>query len=208
MSDTEQHDQEPVGQGNGGILVLALLFICLIALVVYVFSFDAVEGRKMAQHRAQVEQVDHLRYLRLMANGSRGLFAKGEHIYKRYCITCHGADGNLSLAQARRLGKDPLRNIPYGPGAHPVSMFETVTRGFQMMPPQTHLPIDERYAAIHYIREAIIKHQNPSQYRLIDAAMLLKFTPAVETQAEHVDKVLGAIDEAAEVDAVTKELTP
>lgn len=194
--------EEPEHQGRAGTVVLVLLFMGLVAMVIYAFSFDGMEVRKHAQHRAIKEQVDHLQYLRLMANGSRAFYQKGEHIYKRYCITCHGADGNLSLAQARRLGKDPLRNIPYGPGAHPVSMFQSVSMGFQLMPPQTHLPIDERYAAIHYIREAIIKDQNPTQYVVVDTKMLEMFS--VDTGKHRMNQT----ETEPQVDVHTKELEP
>lgn len=49
-------------------------------------------------------------------------------------------------------------------GADPYSMFQTITNGYKQMPGQSWLEPSDRYAVIHYIREAFLKKENPDQH--------------------------------------------
>jgi hypothetical protein len=51
-------------------------------------------------------------------------------------------------------------------------MYQTLTRGFAMMAPQTGMVPEQKYDVIHYIREAYLKDWNPSQYARVDADYL------------------------------------
>ncbi len=51
-------------------------------------------------------------------------------------------------------------------------MYQTLTRGYGMMTPQTWMVPAQKYDVIHYIREAFLKPFNPSQYVRVDRAYL------------------------------------
>lgn len=191
----KQENEQGKEPSHSGVILLGLLFVSLVALSIYAFSFDAVGTRISAQYQKQMTPIDHHLYLRRMLDQPQKMYAEGQQVYERYCISCHGADGNLALAQARRLGTEPMRNTVYGDGADPVAMFTSLTQGFRLMPPQTHVSIDERYAVIHYIREAIVQKQNPSQYIDITEEMIAVHSPhpiaPLPTSATIHDKDLG-----------------
>jgi hypothetical protein len=51
-------------------------------------------------------------------------------------------------------------------------MYRTLTYGFGQMAPQTWLVPRQKYEVIHYIRDAILKHDNPAQYANVDRTYL------------------------------------
>ena len=97
---------------------------------------------------------------------------RGEQIYRLHCLPCHGADGNLGLAGARRFGLEPFQNTTLGPGAHPVSLFDTLQNGFRKMIPQNHLSVGDRIAVIQHVRERLVRDRNRSEY--VDLTRLLE----------------------------------
>jgi cytochrome c5/sugar lactone lactonase YvrE len=103
------------------------------------------------------ESIDHAGIIRSWNAES---FARGEKLYNTVCITCHG---NLtqagSLPTSRPFWKEPFKN-----GNDPFSIYKTLTTGFGQMPAWTFLTPEQRYDAIHYIREAFVKPHNPSAY--------------------------------------------
>ncbi|MBI3534615.1 MAG: cytochrome c [Deltaproteobacteria bacterium] len=89
------------------------------------------------------------------------LLAKGKASFEVNCLTCHGAtgDGNGPAGQymnpkPRNFGKDKLKN-----GDTPESMFKTVSNGLvnTAMVAFGHLPEEERWAIILYIRTTFMK---------------------------------------------------
>jgi putative heme-binding domain-containing protein len=95
-------------------------------------------------------------------------YRRGESIYNRLCINCHGTrDRPGSLPTSLRFASGKFKN-----GSDPYSMYQTLTRGFGMMTPQTWMVPRQKYDVIHYIREAYLKEANPSQYSPIDRAYL------------------------------------
>jgi putative heme-binding domain-containing protein len=95
---------------------------------------------------------------------------RGEAVYARLCVTCHGTPerpGSMPTSLAFWSGK--FRN-----GSDPFAMYQTVTRGSGLMPRQPTLVPREKYDVIHYIRETILKPKNPTQYTPVDAAYLAK----------------------------------
>lgn len=83
--------------------------------------------------------------------------ARGETIYQSHCATCHGAGGVASLPAARSFGEEPLRY-----GADPYRMWQTLTEGRGRMPAQDWLTPRERYYAVQYVREALIRPERPA----------------------------------------------
>ncbi|HWE40813.1 MAG TPA: DUF6797 domain-containing protein, partial [Isosphaeraceae bacterium] len=99
-------------------------------------------------HAGLIERMDHDSYKR------------GEAIYSRVCANCHGTmERPGSLPNAPRFATATLKN-----GSDPFRMYQTITRGFGQMAPQSWMVPRQKYDVIHYIREAYFQKHNPSQY--------------------------------------------
>ncbi len=57
-------------------------------------------------------------------------------------------------------------------GSDPYSLYQTLTRGYGLMAPQTWMVPRQKYDLIHYIRETYLKPHNPTQYTKADATYL------------------------------------
>ena len=103
------------------------------------------------------DSIDHADIIRAWNAES---LARGEKLYRGICITCHG---NLtqpgSLPTSRPFWKEPFKN-----SSDPFSLYQTLSRGLGQMPAWTFLTPEQRYDAIHYIRETFVKQHNPSAY--------------------------------------------
>ena len=78
-------------------------------------------------------------------------FQRGEKIYDRVCANCHGTKDHAgSLPTSLRFASGAFKN-----GSDPYRMYQTLTRGFGQMAPQTWMVPEQKYDVIHYIREAI-----------------------------------------------------
>ena len=106
---------------------------------------------------AAVESLDHAGIIRSWNSES---LVRGEKLYNGICITCHG---NLSqagsLPASRPFWKEPFKN-----GSDPLSLYKTISQGLGQMPAWTFLTPEQRYDAIHYIRETFVKPHNPGAY--------------------------------------------
>ena len=105
----------------------------------------------------------------------RESYTRGEAIYDRLCVNCHGTqDEPGSLPTSLRFASDTFRN-----GSDPHSMYKTLTHGFGLMVPQTWMVPQQKYDAIHYIREAYLEEHNkePKPFRwTADADLILERT--------------------------------
>lgn len=90
------------------------------------------------------------------------VLAQGETIYKKKCLACHGAEGDGQGEAAYLLYPRP-RNFTRGEyrlistwDTNPTDedLFRTISRGMpgSAMPSWSHLPEDQRWALIHYIK--------------------------------------------------------
>lgn len=103
------------------------------------------------------QRVDHAG---LIASLNDKAFDRGEEIYNRLCINCHGnKEVAGSLPTALRFAEGRFRN-----GSDPYTMYKTLTHGFGLMVPQTWMVPQQKYDAVHYIRESYVKDANPGQY--------------------------------------------
>ena len=110
----------------------------------------------------------HLDHAGLVAGLDAKSYERGEAIYNLVCINCHGTKEQLgSLPTSLRFATGTFKN-----GSDPYSMYQTLTRGFGMMTPQTWMVPQQKYDVIHYLREAYLKSSNPSQYVAVDTAYL------------------------------------
>ncbi|WP_165232623.1 DUF6797 domain-containing protein [Aquisphaera insulae] len=95
-------------------------------------------------------------------------FKRGEAIYNRVCINCHGTkDRPGSLPTSLRFASGTFKN-----GSDWLSLYRTLSLGFGQMTPQTWMVPRQKYDVLHYIREAYLKPHNPGQYAKADAAYL------------------------------------
>ncbi len=101
----------------------------------------------------------------MIAGLDQGAFKRGEAIYNRLCINCHGThDRPGSLPTSLRFATGKFRN-----GSDPFTMYQTLTRGFGMMVAQTWMVPQQKYDVVHYVREAYLKTHNPTQqYEVTD----------------------------------------
>ena len=111
------------------------------------------------------EAIDHAGIVRSWNAES---LARGDKLYNGICITCHG---NLeqagSLPTSRPFWKEPFKN-----GSDPLSIYQTLSRGLGQMPAWTFLTPEQRYDAVHYIRETFVKPHNPAAYFKVTAEYL------------------------------------
>jgi len=85
---------------------------------------------------------------------------RGEKIYNRLCITCHGnTEKEGSLPTALKFHEGPFKN-----GIDPLSMYQTLTSGYGQMMPQAWMTSQQKWDVIHYIREVQIAGHNPTQH--------------------------------------------
>ena len=104
----------------------------------------------------------------MLAELAEEAFQRGERIYNRLCINCHGTHERPgSLPTSLKFAAGKFKN-----GHDPYAMYQTLTRGFGMMVAQTWMVPTQKYDVIHYIREAYLRDANPSQHFAMDQAYL------------------------------------
>ncbi len=121
----------------------------------------------------------------MIADLSDSSFQRGEAIYHRLCINCHGTKEQPgSLPTSLRFASGKFKN-----GNDPFAIYQTLTRGFGMMMPQTWMVPQQKYDVIHYIRQHYLKDDNPSQFFRVNDEYLASLPPgdsrgpaAVESQ--------------------------
>ncbi|WP_245189624.1 DUF6797 domain-containing protein [Lunatimonas salinarum] len=112
--------------------------------------------------------IDHKALLEGLTNRQDEALRVGDYIYNNNCFNCHGdADQEGSIPTAFKFWNEAFKV-----GKDPYSIYQTLTRGYGSMPPQTHLTPLEKYDIIYYIRERFLKEDNPDQYTEIDDAYL------------------------------------
>jgi len=111
--------------------------------------------------------VDHAGLIRSLDDKA---VRRGEAIYTRVCGNCHGTkDAPGSIPTSLRFAADKFKN-----GSDPYSLYQTLTRGYGMMAPQTWMVPRQKYDVIHYLRETYLKQYNPTQFTTVDASYLAR----------------------------------
>ncbi len=119
----------------------------------------------------------------LISGLDRQSFERGESIFNRVCLNCHGTKDRLgSLPTSLRFASGVFKN-----GADPFSMYRTLTLGFGQMTPQTWMVPRQKYDVIHYLREAYLKPHHPGQYGPVDPAYLARLPRGKSRGAEPVE---------------------
>ncbi|GAB5561838.1 MAG: c-type cytochrome [Synoicihabitans sp.] len=101
-------------------------------------------------------EIDHAYFISTV---NKRVIAEGREVYQRVCYNCHG-DVNLpgSIPNSLRFAEGRFQH-----GSDPHTMYETITRGWRLMPPQVQLVPREKYSVIHYIREQFLANHNRAQ---------------------------------------------
>ena len=122
------------------------------------------------------EYENNIDHASMITSRDNAAFKRGQEIYNRLCINCHGDHTKPgSLPTSLRFASGKFRN-----GSDPFSMYQTITRGFGMMVPQTWMVPQQKYDVIHYIREAYLKDDNPTQYARVDDSYLRSLPAGTE----------------------------
>jgi putative heme-binding domain-containing protein len=153
----------PTGQVNQ--LTSRQQFLDLVRYLIEIRDGGAVRAKELQPSAALIalsipEYEQHLDHSGLVSRWNEDSFKRGEAIYQRVCANCHGTkDKAGSLPTSLRFGSGKFKN-----GSDPYAMYRTLTYGFGQMVPQAWMVPSQKYDVIHYIREAYLKHDNPTQY--------------------------------------------
>ena len=106
------------------------------------------------------EHEQHLDHSQLIRLESEEFYYKGMVTYRKACYSCHGdLHQPGSIPNSRQFWSESFKN-----GNDPYSMYQTLTRGYGLMPPQVHLTPREKYEVIHFIRQEFLKENNPEEF--------------------------------------------
>ncbi len=118
------------------------------------------EPKYLLDESALAEYESDIDHAALIAKETKEFYHKGRTIYREACYSCHGNIEHVgSIPNSRAFWKEEFKA-----GADPYSMYQTLTRGFGLMPPQVRLSPQEKYDVINFIREEFIEENNPEQY--------------------------------------------
>ena len=153
------------------------------------FTTSAAGPRRpvIEEGRGWVQALERSDHAALVAAWDNRTFKEGRKIYESLCMVCHGTKEQPgSLPTATRFAEGTFRN-----GADPYSMYLTLTHGFGQMTAQPQYTTAQKYAVIHYIREAYLRPHNPSQLTEITPDYLAGLPlAAARGEAEQADTSL------------------
>ena len=141
------------------------------------------------------ETVDHVGILKGLRYGDQ---KAGRALYALNCASCHGAKGELALNPlARRFAEDAFKF-----GNDPYAIWKTISYGNGLMFRwDAALTAKERYQIVHFMREEILKENNPKQYFPVTEEYLSKIpgiaaadAKADATNAQKIEAAPGMID--------------
>lgn len=110
-------------------------------------------------------EVDHAK---LISSWDHLSLERGARIYNGLCITCHGdqkVEGSLPTAMKFHAGE--FKN-----GKDPLSMYRTLTEGYNLMVAQPWMTPTQKYDVIHYLRESFLRKDNSREFMEVDDAYL------------------------------------
>lgn len=100
--------------------------------------------------------VDHAAVIRDL---NKQTLKRGKMLYDQVCAACHGADGSSNLPAARSFNSEEFKY-----GSDPYNMWKTTIEGAGQMGAQRWLTPEDAYAVIQYIREELVRENNPTSY--------------------------------------------
>ena len=176
VDEIESLHQNPLSvmpEGMAGQLSTRQQFLDLVRYLVEIRDGGARRARELQpvvlpSNEPLPEYEAHIDHAGLIGSLDEDAFKRGEVIYNRSCVNCHGTVAEPgSLPTSLRFASGKFKN-----GFDPWAMYQTVTQGFGLMTPQRWLVPEQKYDVIHYIREAYLKPHNPTQYATVDQEYL------------------------------------
>ncbi len=161
----------PAGQVNQ--LASRQQFLDLIRYLIEIRDGGAARARELQPSPVLLtfmipEYEQHVDHAGVIRGWNADSLKRGAAIYQRVCANCHGTkDRPGSLPTSLRFAEGKFKN-----GSDPLAMYQTLTRGFGLMVPQTWMVPSQKYDVIHYIRETYLRPHNPSQFTPVDAEYL------------------------------------
>lgn len=157
------------GYNKNGLIVLILSFATSLALMAYVSFFagvdlkevkaqtpPAVSGAQQTQAATDAAPSVDVSTVKEPWVPSDAMVAHGKKVYSMACAMCHGNEGKGDGPAGASLNPKP-RNFVEGKWKKTgdrLSLFDVITNG---LPPSSmagfkHLPVNDRWALVHYIR--------------------------------------------------------
>lgn len=113
-----------------------------------------IEGKRLSDSSNAI--IDHAA---VIASLDGKTLQAGKKLYDQVCAACHGADGGSNMPSARSFNSDEMKY-----GSDPYSLWKTTIEGAGQMGAQRWLSPEEAYSVVQYIREKLIKEENPQAY--------------------------------------------
>ena len=122
--------------------------------------FSCTESTYLPPDAEAVEYESQIDHAALIGGWDEEFYHKGMVTYRKACYSCHGdLEQQGSIPNSRQFWSEPFKN-----GSDPYAMYQTLTQGYGLMPPQVLLTPREKYEVIHFIREEFIRENNPDHY--------------------------------------------
>lgn len=124
-------------------------------------QIDSDSGNPFLVPEDQLPEYEaHIDHAGFIGSPDEESYFRGMKTYIGVCFNCHGNEEHEgSLPTAHKFWQDSFKI-----NHDPFTMYQVITRGQGLMPPQMDLSPQEKYDVIHYIREHFIKENNPDQY--------------------------------------------
>ena len=195
----KKHELEEIGRGKVSImpegqvnvLTSRQQFLDLVRYLIEIRDGGVIRARELEPPpssyavRPLAKYEKHIDHAGMLRDLDHDAFQRGRKIYNRLCINCHGThDRPGSLPTSLRFASGKFKN-----GHDPFTMYQTLTRGFGMMVPQTWMVPQQKYDVIHYVREAYLRDHNPSQYATVGGNYLASL-PRGDTRGPAPSKIL------------------
>ena len=144
-----------------GLLIGVMIFATTFYQLFRVGQQHAKGEPKIVLAKAGEGEPDHRK---LMADNGQAVVDKGEILYGKNCASCHGATGDTNPSNInptpRNFKKDAFKNAN---GGGPWGFYSVLSEGYGAgMPAFRNLSPADRWAVVHFVREAWMKTGNPA----------------------------------------------
>lgn len=181
------HAPAPAEITNPALWTAGLLIACglLIWGFFHFYALGAITARQHGRIEKKVASAAPIDHQKLISDRSQAVLDRGEQVYGKNCVACHGPKGDMMQAGARNFRTEAYK-AEWGGGPH--GFYLTLTNSYKAMPAFTNLSPADRYAVAHYIRETMSKPANGA-YVADDAPAVAKLIPAPGGAAESAKEI-------------------